>query len=181
MLLRNFDRTMATFMTGTNLYSFGAQQVYGPADTRVLSTSGGIPTSPIDYGAPISLSYQSICIGDGTQEVQYTDYRLSGSTIGSKFTNVSNNIVYDEDNNCWVRTLTVKYANTLDTDFVVSEWGIWRVAYSSSGSTPTEYSNSSSNVVLVWRELLDKPITIAANSTATLTFTLKIPHDVNAF
>ena len=180
MLLRNFDRTLATFMTGTSLTSFGTQQVYGPADTRVLTTSGGIPNSTIDYGSPISLSYQSICIGDGTQEVQYTDYRLSGSTIGSKFENVSNLLVYDEDINCWVRTLTVKYSNTRDKDFVVSEWGIWRVPTNIS-NIPTEYSNSSSYVVLVWRELLDKPITIAANSTATLTFTLKIPHDVNAF
>lgn len=184
MLLRNFDHHLTSLMTSAE--SVGAQSsvpASSGVDITTITTNGaassvvGFSTSSGGAVFPISLSYRSICIGNGTKEVEYDDYRLAGSIIGTVFENVSNSIVFDVTSNCWIRTLTVKYSNTLDEDFVVSEWGIWRPT----GSGVTSYSNNTNICALVYRELLDDPITIAANSTATLTFTLRVPHEVNAF
>ena len=148
------------------------------ADGRYLSiqaTDGSIKTS-INLGSTnvggytiMSLSENSICIGNGTQTVQYEDCRLSGQRTEGTFTLVSNTLDFDDVNKQWVRTLTVKCTNAKNDDFVVSEWGIF-------GNTSDKFSNSSSNIYLVWRELLEDPVTIPANSTATLTFRLTVPQ-----
>ena len=185
MLLQNFDHHLTAIMAHASLMTTTAEVTAAAATTPVKSTYGSI-TSSVPVGQtssggggfhPISLSEKSICIGDGNTPVSYGDFKLAGTKIGNTFTKVSNTLDFDEDSHCFVRTLVVKYSNTSNTDFVVKEWGIWRTC--SSGITA--YSNDSSSVYLVYREVLEEPITIAANSTATLTFTLKIPHEMNAF
>lgn len=185
MLLQNFDHHITALMANAYQTATNMNVTAAAAAASVKNTSGGV-TSSIPAGstssgsggayAPISLSEKSICIGDGDTPVNYGDFRLAGSTIGSTFTLVSNTLGFDEDSHCFVRTLVAKYTNTNNNDFVVKEWGIWRP-----GQASITFSNNSNAVYLVYREVLDEPITIAGNSTATLTFTLKIPHEMNAF
>lgn len=187
MLLKNYDNLLVAHTISDRSYTQGSSNAITiNADGRYLtiqSTSGQI-TQNIALGTTngggysiMSLSEKTICVGNGTQPVQYEDCRLSGSRVVGTFTLVSNSVDYDDVNKQWVRTLTVKCTNEKDDDFVVSEWGIAGNSYMYN----SVYSNNSASIYLVWRELLDKPVTIAANSTATLTFTLKVPHEVNAF
>lgn len=190
MLLRNYDCIMEAHMLATAKSTSTVSAVDTSKNIKTQATNGTI-SDPYLGGSnsafPImAFSEKTICIGNGTHPVSYEDYRLAGGMIGGTFTKVSNDLVFDTDSNSWVRTLVVKYTNNTDTDFVVSEWGIWRAAgYTSSGTPPTsdsyEYKNSGAYECLVWRELLPTPVTIVANSTATLTFTLTVPHEVNAF
>ena len=186
MLLRNFDHLLTAHTISKQHYgtsvSISSDGKYLTVQTTSGSNLQNIPIGQSNsiYGMTIMSFYEkSICVGDGTQSVQYDDYRLSGSRTEGTFSLVSNSIEYDEENKEWVRTLTVKCTNNQDTDFVVSEWGIWR--WGDTNSSNTVFNNSSNYCILVWRELLEEPVTIAANSTATLTFTLKVPHEVNAF
>lgn len=186
MLLQNFDHHVTALMLSTYHSASSVEATAATANVSVKNTYGSIvsacPTG-VNLGGYYGLTtlpfgYNTIAIGNGDTPVTYGDFRLAGDTIGSTFTNISNTITFDEDQQCWIRTLTVKYSNTEDTDFIVKEWGIWR--NKSGAVSGAEYSNNSNNCYLVYREVLDEP-TIAANSTATLTFTLKVPHEMNAF
>ena len=188
MLLRNFDCAIEANIVGTSKIGKLISMNHLDANIQSQATNGTIAATVIGTDATystsiavLSFSESSICIGDGTSLVKYEDFRLAGNRIGGKFTLVSNEYDYNKTDKCWERTLTVKYTNETNDDFVVSEWGIYRGIGSSAANTGYVYTNSSQYEVLVWRELLDEPVTIAANSTATLTFTLKVPHEVNAF
>lgn len=185
MILQNFDHHIEALMLMTKSLSTDIEVAGSGTDVTVKTTSGSTIKCPTGIGnssgwcaGACPLSESNLVIGDGDAPVTYGDFKLAGNTFGSTFTKVSSDVVFDEDSRCWVRTLTVKYSNTKDTDFVVKEWGIWRGRDGTSASLT--YTNNSF-IILVYREVLDEPITIAANSTATLTFTLKIPHEMNAF
>ena len=172
MLLKNYDHIL-TYIAGA-----GNADASGE-NTKIRTTNGSELSVNLSY-ARLNLTSTNICIGNGTQEVDYADYKMMGGVLGTSFTSVSSTTAFDDETNQWVRTIVVKYANTSDEDFVVSEWGIWTPANAYSGNTHT-YSNSCSVCCLLYRELLAKPVTIAGNSTATLTFALRIPHEINAF
>lgn len=172
MVLKNFDHMISYIAGALNADAAGE-------NTKVRTTNGSELSVNLGY-TRLELSNVRICIGNGTQEEDYDDYKMTGSVLGTTFTPVSSTTAFDDSTRQWVRTIVVKYANTLDEDFVVSEWGIWTPATNYTGSTLV-YSNGSSVCCLLYRELLAEPVTIAANSTATLTFTLKVPHEVNRF
>lgn len=172
MVLKNFDHMISYIAGASNADAAGE-------NTKVRTTNGSEQSVNLGY-ARLTLSSDRICIGNGTQEEDYDDYKMAGNILGTSFTSVSSTTTFDDATRQWVRTIVVKYANTSDEDFVVSEWGIWTPANTYSGTTHN-YNNSCSICCLLYRELLAEPVTIAANSTATLTFTLKVPHEVNRF
>lgn len=186
MFLRNFDHGITAMMLNTtNAGNSTIATVASGASTTLQTTAGTAVDCPLGYyssgaGAmlPVAFSSSTICIGNGDTPVTYDDYRLSGSKTSGTFTAVSNTLSYDETRKVWIRTLVVKYQNTSSSAFEVKEWGIWRYAVSTSSTL--NWSNSNSQIALVYREVLETPAVIEPDTIATLTFTLEIPHEVNA-
>jgi hypothetical protein len=79
---------------------------------------------------------------------------------------------FDEINHKRIMTIVASYYNNSNAEVNISEWGLYRA---NSPTTSLSYSNSSSDVVLTFREVLQTPIRIPAGETATITFTLEIP------
>ena len=105
-------------------------------------------------------------------EVTYDDYRLSGSVVTNKLIKISRSIKYIADTNKWKVTLKCSYNNSSTTSNVtIKEWGLWR---GNSNCDSITFGHDSKSI-LVYREVLDEPIVIEPNTTATLTFTLEIP------
>ena len=191
MLLKNFDHSMSALMAAAT--SKGLCQsvtITGNGyDASLKTTNGAVKSSCyLGYSStstseakggylPICLHESTIVVGDGDTPVTYEDYKMSGSNMYTGFTAVSNTVAFNAEKNCWVRTLVTKYTNSTDSDVVFKEWGIWRGA--DSGTYYSTYNNNSAYIALTFREVLPEPITVAANSTATLTFTLDIPHEIN--
>lgn len=190
MFLRNFDHGITAMMLNTANNSISTiATVASGASTTLQTTAGtavdcilGYSSSNYRQGAylPIAFSASTICVGNGDTPVTYDDYRLSGSWTSGTFTSVSNILSYDETRKVWIRTVTVKYQNTSSSAVTIKEWGIWRYATQVGSSSTTTYSNSSSSIALVYREVLAEPAVIEPDTIATLTFTLEIPHEVNA-
>ena len=185
MFLRNFDHGITAMMLYTSQYASGTIATVATGASTTLQTTAG---SAVDcrlgsggsYGQgaamPIAFGTGSICIGSGNTPVTYDDYRLAGTWTSGTFTAVSNNLAYDESRKVWIRTVTVKFQNTGTVARTVAEWGIYRTVTASSES----WNNNSSGVALVYREVLAEPAVIEEDTIATLTFTLEIPHEVNA-
>lgn len=123
---------------------------------------------------PLMLEPSSICLGDGTTEVTYDDYKLSGNVVDNKLVRISREVAYDTETGKWKVTLVATYNNSGDTDITISEWGLWRKNVNTMGSYNT-FNNSEQYCALVFREVLDEPIVIEAGTTATLTFSIDIP------
>lgn len=191
MFLRNYDN----YFVAVNLCVYGgnpsypgagsssssstsvdyADGAYGQKSTNGANTgvklSGSITSAMAYTLGPLMFDKNGICLGTGTTEVTYDDYRLSGNTLPNKLVEISSDKTYDFQTHRWKATLTASYSNTEAEAITISEWGIWR----SNGSYSTTFSNSSSTCCLVFREVLDEPIVIEAGTTATLTFSVEIP------
>ena len=134
----------------------------------VASVSGGVmcPTAMGAYG---------ICLGNGDTTVTYEDYRLSGEVVfaNSLLALVSTEVTFNATKKCFTRTTIYTYTNTGDSDITIKEWGL----YNNTGTSTVakDFSNSSANMVLMFREVLNTPITIAAGTTGTLTFSIDMP------
>jgi hypothetical protein len=136
-----------------------------------------IPYSPRYYAyykAPFSLSASTICLGTGNTPVTYEDFKLSGNAISITLSAKSSTTLFNQDTKKYQRVVVCTCSNLTGQDVTISEWGIFR-QNSSSGSSVIAYSNSASNCVLLYREVLETPITIKAGTTSTLTFKVDIP------
>ena len=189
MFLRNYDN----FFVAINLCPYSSTKYPGAGDGTSISPTTGYEDGTYvqrstngannaakfgDYASsfmtysPIMFIPQGICLGDGTTEVTYDDYQLSGKVIENKLVGISSNKTYDFQTHKWIATLVASYSNTTDTTITISEWGLWR---NNSSYSITVFSNSSSTCCLVFREVLDEPIVIEPGTTATLTFEVEIP------
>ena len=183
MFLRNYDN----YMAGLNLLESVA--VSG-ANTNLLSnlftdgyfnqraadgSSASIYYNPgASFFPPASLSAKGICLGTGSTEVSYDDFRLSGNVIENKLIEVSKDVTYIASTGKIRKTLVATYTNSSDKNITISEWGLWRVNVSSGGSSVI-FDHAKNEAALVYRAVLDDPIVIEAGTTATLTFSIDIP------
>lgn len=124
---------------------------------------------------PTAMGAYGICLGNGDTAVTYEDYQLSGEVVipNSKLALVSTVVTFNATKKCFTRTTIYTYTNTGDSDITIKEWGL----YNNTGtpSTTKDFSNSHANMVLMFREVLDTPITIAAGTSGTLTFSVDLP------
>lgn len=191
MFLRNYDNYFVAInlcpqSTNTKTPALGNSSSVSPTSgyedgTYVQRSTNGTNNAVAfayyyDYSAlslpPILFVPHSICLGDGTTAVTYDDYQLSGNVIENKLVKISSNKTYNFQTHKWKMTMVASYSNTGDADITISEWGLWR---NNSSYSTTAFSNSSSTCCLVFREVLDEPIVIAAGTTATLSFSIEIP------
>lgn len=183
MFLRNYDnlsvlQQLTEYLNTTNLSpsSIGGTSMFGEGYLNLRSTNGNcnaVTMCSSPYYFPIfSLGPKGICLGSGTAEVTYEDYKLSGEVIANKLVQVSINRTFNVNNHKWTSTLVATYNNSASTDVVISEWGLWRTQNS---SYATDFNNAASYHFLMFREVLDEPIVIEAGTTATLTFSVDVP------
>lgn len=139
------------------------------AKTRITNLSGGTQAY---LTVPTILGTTNICLGTGTDEVTYEDYKLSGDIISNsplKFQSDSYELAFDNVTKKFRKKVTFTYSNTTDSDITISEWGMY-------GLTSSDFAKADyATTVLFFREVLSEPITIAAGTTSTLTFSVDLP------
>ena len=187
MFLRNYDNYMVAIQFQNYGYIkdkifVGNESVFGDGNANVKSTNGTVSSIKIAHPSststayalfPVSLSTYSICLGTGNGVITYDDFKLSGSAIdNTKLAVVSRKNVFDAETKRWKQTSAFGYTNSTESDITISEWGLYR---NNTEAKNIAFSNSSKDCVLMFREVLAEPVTIAAGTTGTLTFTLEIP------
>lgn len=196
MFLRNYDNYMAMLMLGAatdstsdqsnvhvrHSYTLGSSSEFSDGNITSKSTSGSITSvyaGCVDYYSefitlPIALSKYSICMGTGNAPATYDDYRLSGDVISYNLALVKRTVVWDSENKKFKHAAIFTCTNTGESDVTISEWGIFR-PLTNDGSMAYTYNNNDSWITLMFREVLDEPVTIAAGTTGTLTFSMDVP------
>lgn len=123
-----------------------------------LSYSSG--SSTLSIACPTAITCANIVLGTGVDEVTYEDYKLSGDSISTDpLMFHSQNLTWGDVTKKFTRSVTFTYTNTTDSDVTIREWGLAMC----------------NKTVLVFREVLTEPITIAAGTTGTLTFSIELP------
>jgi hypothetical protein len=141
---RNFYRQMGAGLFGTSI----------AAHPAVIS--GWVATDISSYNCNINDTlFSKLLLGDGTAEPSASDTKLAGTTLSGL--TVSNTVTLTADANGYHRSCTYSIRNGNSTDATVSEIGL---------------TNSAGNILL-YRALLDEPLTIAAGQTVTVTLTIE--------
>lgn len=180
--LKTTDGTVGPVLTGKTSSSNSSYNTAGPANAAPLTDL-------------------SICLGDGNTTPTYNDYQLSGNIIdNTKLEPIKQEYSYDSTTHHFKKILTCIYNNvTGDSDVTIKEWGIYlstqnlNLAWSTLSvvgcvsntplqSTPTCSTAANSTLfandarhVLMYREVLETPITIAAGTCGTITFEAEYP------
>ena len=194
MLLRNYDNIVAAY----SLVSYQESQkgdttVFGDGHLNVKSINGsmqyvkniGISSSilPLQRLAPSGVTshgHSWISLGAGTAPVTYDDYKLenalSTSTIAvSSSSAIIGDPIYDEINKTWTKTMS--YDFQAKSDVTVSEIGVHFQMVSNSSTDST---------TLVYREVLDTPVSLTVGQYLRVSITTTIsanpnkPTDVSA-
>lgn len=141
---------------------------YAPCALRVMTT---LLTVHSNSSAPNSSTGSGIVFGNGTKEVSFDDYALSGD-IFTTFTETSAYTISHDVDGLTVTT-TATLTNTGTSDFTVSEVGLygWHTAYTNQTTT----SNSVCRF-MVERTLLDTPVTIPAGGIGQVTYTIRMNY-----
>lgn len=197
MFLRNYDNYMAALMLGfasedrAGQSNMGTMSSYGLGAAGEFETDGTIAskttsgeTKGVVIGncyrdsagvvAPIGLAPNSICLGTGSTEVDYNDFKLSGEAISYSLTFIKRDIEWDPNAQKFKHSAVFSCTNTGNEDVTIREWGIYR-PLSSNSSTTSTYNNNDYNITLMFREVLSSPITIAAQTTGTFKLELDVP------
>ncbi len=202
MFLRNYDNywtalNSTAFFSEATSYEGNSTTQWGDGYYNLKTPSGALqviyytdgyyynPSYGTTYGwynlyTPACLSPYTICLGTGDVPVDYEDYKLSGSVVSLTLTTQKSSTTYNAETGKWKRSITCTCPNLGTEDVVIREWGIykWNTDFSTTGqntSGTVTYSNSSSQVGLMYREVLTTPITIKAGTTSTITFSIEIP------
>lgn len=122
---------------------------------------------------PIVLGKGGICLGDGDTAVTYEDHKLAGNTFDNLgLVCLSKTIRFDSDKKKYVVSVKHTFSNTTESDITIKEWGMF--SRNKLGTSPEKFDNNGYHV-LMFREVLDTPVTIAAGTTGTLTFSVDLP------
>ncbi len=141
---------------------------YAPCALRVMTS---LLTVHSNSSAPNATTGSGIVFGNGTKEVSFDDYALSGD-IFTTFTATSA-YTFSPDADGFTVTTTVTLTNTGTSDFTVAEVGLygWHSAFAS--------QTTSSDTVcrfMVERTLLDTPVTIPAGGIGQVTYTIRMNY-----
>ena len=193
MFLRNYDNIMLLLSLHpidskgdkpkfSDSNAVGGTSIFGDGHLNVRKANGSIASFLTGFSSSSSaysnlpnwMSKANICLGTGSSEVTYDDFKLSGNVIdNNKLTYISKQDSWNENTKSWKRSATYTYTNSEATDIVINEWGMY--IYDQAYSSMSTFNTSSSNFVLLFREVLSAPITIAAGTTGTLTFAIDLP------
>ncbi|MBQ9413107.1 MAG: hypothetical protein IJU29_08445 [Oscillospiraceae bacterium] len=145
------DGTYATLTVGSNLYDCG---LYDFAPGYNHNNNAG--------------SYSSIVFGTGDTAVTYYDYALKSKWTSniSRITTSSTGPTLDSQTGVLTETMTATVQNNGSAAVTVREWGI------------EGYANYSGKRFLLYRDLLQTPVTLNQYEAATFTCTLlyQIPN-----
>ena len=153
-------------------YQYGLTTMVNDAGTTI-ETQDGATARKYAYSAMTAYSlnngsgtaYPFIVFGSGSTTPTAADYTM-GSTVGMSYVEQLNiyNVSLTVSGSTVTRVVKLVIRNRSDSATVtITEWGI------------EEQVNS--NVVLLYHELLDSPVTLQPNQSATLTLTLTMTLD----
>jgi hypothetical protein len=108
-----------------------------------------------------------VCLGSGNATPTENDFRLNSIILDGEITISSQTTVYDEDSNAGKR-LVVTFTNTTENSITIREIGLYVQAIPYGG---TSHYNDNRNF-LFDRTLLDTPVTVGPNESATIVYTL---------
>lgn len=164
MFTRLFYRSLASRFYGdfknfdyTNL----AGMTVKPSNTNAdLSAFSSISTALKNFNTAnkTAITGSKVAFGDGNTPVTPDDFNLAGNSFTTY--SASYGCSFSEDNTevTWIYTLN----NTGTTEFTVREVGVFTYAY------------KDTIVALVYREVLDTPVTIPPNGVGQVTVTFKV-------
>lgn len=138
-------------LNGTNYY---AKMLTLGSPSYTAAGNGGANSNPPRF-----------LFGTGTTPVTYDDYKLENeyTQMSKASIVVSNAPVYDSEPKKYTKTVTCVLTNTGSTEVTLREVGIAMDVRGTSGS----------ELVLVYREILDTSITIAAGDAVQYTHTFE--------
>lgn len=193
MLLRNYDNIVAAYsLVSLAEGQKGDTTVFGDGHLNYKSIANSIEyITGIGYGwgLPLQRLYPGtqgsegaswISLGSGTIPVTYDDYKLENQLSTSQIlVNTSSEIIgdpiYDETNKTWTKTMS--YDFTAKSDVTVSEIGVIYCLNS---------RGYSAHLALVYREVLDTPVSLTAGQYLKVSITTTVsanpnkPADVSA-
>lgn len=191
MNLRNYDNVMAAkqlVMVSGECISKGEHTNFNDGHLTVKTTSASIRRiyndgSYSDFSSPFSCDVGSVVggltCGQGDSAVTYDDYKLNIPVTDSDCSHVSHTIsdtTYDASTNTFKRTLTRIFA--AKKDLVIKEIG-FITGITSDTSQTASTSNVYPSSCLMYRKVLDAPISVQANSNFELTFTTTVSACAN--
>ena len=183
MFTRNFTRIMCARMFGFNANSDTSQGtgtvckvIAANASERLISLGSGQDIILYNSATPATLnvtpvdtiSYNSIggrlitCLGSGTTEPTIDDYDLESrypNFVSRQGSNINLRMIADSQ----VFSVTTIFTNTHEEDIVVNEIGIYTLSNITSATNPA---------CLIWREVLETPVTIKGGKSKSITVNL---------
>jgi len=121
--------------------------------------------------SPSSTGQNSVILGTSDTAPTAADFDLGSPwSSGVSYVSVSNGERVFTADSC-ARTFSVTVTNTSDSPVTVREFGIFSYAKYNSGSTS---STSPANQYMLYRGVLDEPVTLQQYDNATLTFTITV-------
>ena len=132
------------------------------AAIRCLSPMGA-------YDRPASGSWANyVSVGTGVTAPAATDIALATNAGVSYLAVANEEPTYDAENGVMSRVIRLTIQNN-DTQKTITEWGVFNQLSNGGGTI--------SNPILLYRELLDVPVTLAPYDAATLALTLTLTLD----
>lgn len=169
MLLRNFYNIMAAHTL--NVASIGGLLQFGEGFINTKNTRGEIVSierrdpslARIDsiYNSGLATAGNTyIRFGSGTTPVTFEDYKLAENVSGLSASNIiTTKNEYDIDTEKFVKEVTFLMTNSNAEEKTITEVGILF----------NSWNSSTSELTLVYREVLENPFTIAAGDSVRYT------------
>lgn len=199
MLLRNYDNLIAmqslpktgvTTITDTNVFGDGhlnLKDLSGNIKSNYYGSSSvwenhWLPFQNMGHNSGSSIintnNYHretNIITGSGDTEVSYDDFNLASPFSSTQVNNAPTGVTigaltYNSDTESWERTITVTILALQDIE--VKEIGA--ITGAKTGSETSGTYN-----VLVWREVLDEPVSVSADGTFKVSLTISIAANAN--
>lgn len=173
MITKNFKHLLAMVLLNNGSQ---ATPAYLPVTTMNGTTQyiGGRMYFPgtVTYSVSTSSSSTGIHLGTGDTAPTENDYALE-SKISSGITASTPTRQYNKDNNGNpYLTLMFTVTNTTSSDIIVKEIGFVQSAYLATNMGSSQSSNGTH--ILLDRTILSQPVTIPANDSAAIKYTLKV-------
>ena len=186
MLLRNYDNIVAAYSLAAYQEQIEDISNFGDGHLNVKDRSGVLKylrTGSLSYSAlPMSVLYYIegndynsykgdswIVLGSGNTPVTYDDYKLENKLSASQIqinssSGVSSTATYNEETKTWTKSRS--YDFQIKSDVTVSEIGV-------------EYSADNGAQVLVYREVLDTPVSLTAGQYLKVSITTTVSANPN--
>lgn len=182
MILRNYDNIVTAIKTNftrdidTSAFGDGYLSVgIGDSVFPIYNYSNGTKIPFLNWTGATSSNYSGFYFGSGTTAPTYDDTSMESQyTYGTHFSLVSSSLtqttVYNEETQCFEKT--TKQIFTAITDLTINEIGVRSLFYKNGSSSGDLYA-------LVFREVLETPISVPEGANFIVTFKQNIPANPN--